>query len=106
RLAWRSAELVAAGNRVSLARSVTDGVHAADERLLLGASPLHRATVRDCRSELLALASRLCDVASPVAPRGVLLVERLLVYGDGGVDRLRAEVARCDEELTARRGAD
>jgi len=112
RLAWRSAELVAAGNRVSLARSVTDVVHAADERLLLGASPLHRATVRDCRSELLALASRLCDVASPVAPRGVLLVERLLVdgesplYGDGGVDRLRAEVARCDEELTARRGAD
>lgn len=94
RLAWRTAELVADDNRISLARSLTDVVHAADERLLPTASPLARAAVRDCRPLLLELAARLYDLSLPVTPRGVLLVERLLVdgsgplYGDPDPDRL------------------
>ena len=76
RLAWRAAELVADENRIDLARSLTDVVHAADERLLPAASPLARAAVRECRPQLLALAARLFDVSKPVSARGVLLVER------------------------------
>jgi hypothetical protein len=83
RLAWRAAELVADENRIDLARSLTDVVHAADERLLPAASPIARAAVRECRPQRLAIAARLGDVATPVPPRGVLLVERLLTDGAG-----------------------
>ena len=94
RLAWRAAELVADENRIDLARSLTDVVHAADERLLPAASPIARAAVRKCRPQLLGIAARLFDVARPVPPRGVLLVERLLtdgagpLYGRGDAERL------------------
>jgi hypothetical protein len=96
RLAWRTAELVADENRIDLARSLTDVVHAADERLLPAASPIARAAVRACRPQLLAIAARLFDVSKPVSPRGVLLVERLLtdgsgpLYGRGDPERLLA----------------
>ena len=96
RLAWRAAELVADANRIDLARSLTDVVHAADERLLPTASPIARAAVRECRPQLLAVAARLFEVSSPVSPRGVLLVERLLtdgagpLYGHGDARRLLA----------------
>jgi hypothetical protein len=83
RLAWRAAELVADDNRIDLARSLTDVVHAADERLLPAASPIARAAVRACRPQLLAIASRLFEVSKPVSARGVLLVERLLTDGSG-----------------------
>ena len=83
RLAWRVDELVSDGNRSELGRSLTDVVHAADERLLPSASPIDRAAVRECRAQLLDLASRLYDPSSPVTARGVLLVERLLVDGSG-----------------------
>ena len=96
RLAWRAAELVAHDNRINLARSLTDVVHAADERLLPAASPVARAAVRECRPQLLAIASHLFEVSKPVSPRGVLLVERLLtngsgpLYGRGDAERLLA----------------
>lgn len=96
RLAWRAAELVANDNRVDLARSLTDVVHAADERLLPAAAPIARAAVRECRPQLLAIAARLFDVSKPVPARGVLLVERLLtdgsgpLYGRGDAERLLA----------------
>lgn len=83
RLAWRVQELVDDDNRVDLGRAVTGVVHAADERLLPGASPLDRAAVRECRSELLELASRLYDLRTPVRARGVLAVEHLLEDGSG-----------------------
>jgi len=83
RLAWRAAELVADENRIDLARSLTDVVHAADERLLPAASPIARAAVRACRPQLLALAARLFDVPNPVSARGVLLVDQLLTDGTG-----------------------
>ena len=107
RLAWRTAELVSDANRLDLARSLTDVVHAADERLLPAASPIARSAVRACRAPLLALASRLCDLPTPVRPRGVLLVERLLVDGSGplygapAADRLRAAVRRAHAALDA-----
>jgi hypothetical protein len=94
RLAWRAAELVADENRIDLARSLTDVVHAADERLLPAASPIARAAVRACRPQLLAIAARLFEVSKPVPPRGVVLVERLLtdgsgpLYGRGDAERL------------------
>lgn len=105
RLAWRTAELVAPANRLDLARSVTDVVHASDERLLPTASPLDRVGVRACRPHLLELASRLYDLQLPVKARGILLVERLLVDGSGPLyghhedARLRDAVARAHTEL-------
>jgi hypothetical protein len=81
RLAWRTEELVSDDRRIELGRALTDVVHSANERLLPGASPLNRGTVRERRAELLALAARLCDLSRPVAPRGVLLVDRLLSDG-------------------------
>jgi len=83
RLAWRTAELVADEHRIELGRSVTYVVHAADERLLPSAAPIDRPAVRRCRAQLLELAARLCDLDNDVAPRGVLLVERLLEDGAG-----------------------
>jgi hypothetical protein len=109
RLAWRTAELTAAENRLDLARSLTDVVHGADERMLPTASPIARAAVRDVRPELLAVAALLFDLALPVAPRGVLLVDRLLtdghgpLYGRNDGDRLRAAVACAHEALEGRR---
>lgn len=85
RLAWRAAELVSDENRIDLARSLTDVVHAADERLLPAASPIARAAVRTCRPQLLAIAARLFDVSRPVPARGVLLVDRLLTDGSGAL---------------------
>ncbi|HET7128383.1 MAG TPA: hypothetical protein VFJ93_04825 [Gaiellaceae bacterium] len=85
RLAWRAAELVADENRIDLARSLTDVVHAADERLLPAASPIDRVAVRECRPQLLAIAARLFEVSKPVSPRAVLLVERLLTNGSGAL---------------------
>src|SRR2546428_12793399 len=69
RLAWRTAELVAGENRIDLGRSVTDVVHAADERLLPRASPIDRAAVRAARAPLLQPAGRHCDLSPPAAPR-------------------------------------
>jgi hypothetical protein len=100
RLAWRTEELVADDNRIDLGRSLTDVVHSADERLLPSASPLNRSAIRSARPQLLELAARLFDVSRPVAPRGVLLVERLLVDGSGplysqrGTNRLLMEIGR------------
>lgn len=103
RLAWRIAELVADDHRIELARSLTDVVHASDERLLPAASPLDRGAVRECRSELLELASRMCDLERPVRPRGVLYVERLLergsLYEPTSRVRLRDAVDHCLAEL-------
>jgi hypothetical protein len=104
RLAWRTEELVADDNRVGLGRSLTDVVHSADERLLPSASPLNRTSIRALRAQLLELAARLFDLPRPVAPRGVLLVERLLYDGSGplysrsAANRLRTEV---EEALAA-----
>ena len=81
RLAWRTEELIHEDNRVDLGRSLTAVVHSADGRLLPSASPLDRNAVRAVSAQLLELAARLHDLSRPVAPRGVLLVDRLLVDG-------------------------
>jgi hypothetical protein len=105
RLAWRAAELVSDESRISLARSLTDVVHAADERLLPTASPIARGAVRDCRPQLLELAGRLYDLELPVVPRGILVVERLLtdgtgpLYGESKAGALRAAVDRARAAL-------
>ena len=105
RLAWRTAELVADDHRLELGRSLTDVVHAADERRLPSAAPLDRPAVRRCRAQLLELAARLCDLDRDVAPRGVLLVERLLedgagpLYGHADPVRLRRAVLAALEAL-------
>jgi two-component system sensor histidine kinase KdpD len=100
RLAWRIAELVSDDNRTTLARSLTDTVHAADERFLPSASPLDRGAVRESRAQLLELTARIADLDRPVMPRGVLLVERLLgatdspLYARVPTARVRDEIAR------------
>ncbi len=90
RLAWRAAELTSDSNRLQVAASVTNVVHASGERLLPGSSPLDRGAVRAARAVLLALAARLYDLQRPVQPRGMLLVDGLLsdrrspLFGTGG----------------------
>jgi hypothetical protein len=84
-------------NRNELGRSLIDVVHAADERLLPTATPIHRGAVRECRAQLLGLAARLYD-SQPVTARGVLLVERLVhdgsgpLYGTTEVQRLARDI--------------
>ena len=108
RLAWRVAELTADEHRIGLGRSLTDVVHSSDERLLPNASPIDRGIVRECRPQLLGLASRLFDLERSVAPRGVLLAERLLqgadgpLYGNGSQRRLRLEIHRIEAALDGR----
>jgi hypothetical protein len=109
RLAWRIEELLADRNRLELGRSFTDVVHSADERLLPSATPVDRAGVRAGRAQLLELAARLCDLGRSVAPRGVLLAERLLLdaagplYGHNDPRQLLDEIARVQAGLD---GAD
>jgi hypothetical protein len=81
RLAWRVEELVAPKNRLSLARSLRQLVHDSAARYLPSASPVNRLAVRAESESLHALADRLADLDRAVAPRGVLLVERLLTDG-------------------------
>jgi hypothetical protein len=83
RLAWRSAELTAGGHRLELAREVRGLVHAADPQYLPSSSPVNRGAVRTEAEALLALAERLSELERPVAPRGVLMVERFLIDGSG-----------------------
>jgi hypothetical protein len=98
RLAWRTAELLDARHRIDIGRSLTETVHASDERLLPSASPINRPAVRECRAQMLDLAARFFDLERTVTPRGVLLAERLLadssapLYGQGDPRRLRLEI--------------
>jgi len=107
RLAWRAAELVDPVHRVALGRALTHVVHAADERLLPSARPINRGAVRECRAQLLELASCLCDTDRTISPRGVLLVEHLLDDGDGPLygskptRRLRLELIHIREIVVA-----
>jgi hypothetical protein len=65
--------------------------------------------VRACRSQLLELASRLCDLERPVMPRGVLLAERLLadtaspLFAHAGSRLLALELRRTRQALERER---
>jgi hypothetical protein len=104
RLAWRVRELTCPDHRLDVSRDLTSAVHDADGNRLPGASPLNRAAVRSARAQLLALASRLSDLETPVLPRGVLLAEQLVADSHSPLyDRARADRARREAEraLTA-----
>ena len=83
RLAWRVEELVATKNRLDLAHSLKTLVRDASLRYLPTASPVNRVAVRAESETFLALAGRLADLKRPVAARGVVLLERLLVEPSG-----------------------
>lgn len=105
RLAWRVAELTAQEHRNELGRGLAEVVHASDERLLPSVKPLHRGAVRECRAQLLDIASCLFDTERSVTPRGVLLVEQLLgdgtspLYGSDSPRKLRLELDRIRDVL-------
>ncbi|HTZ05221.1 MAG TPA: hypothetical protein VMB53_05660 [Gaiellaceae bacterium] len=75
---WRIAELTSARERRRLGGSVRDIVGEISPQRLPGASPLNRVALRPHTAELAALADRLDDLDSPVAPAGILAVRRLL----------------------------
>ena len=83
RLAWRVEELVATKNRLDLAHSLKTLVRDASLRYLPTASPVNRVAIRAESETFLALAGRLADLKRPVAARGVVLLERLLVEPSG-----------------------
>jgi hypothetical protein len=92
RLAWRVEELVATKNRMDLAHSLRSLVRDSRPRYLPSASPVNRLAVRAESEALLSLASRISELDRPVAARGVLLVDRLLVDGSGPLyDRERID---------------
>ncbi len=78
RYRWRIDELTCVRERRLLARSVRDIVPEISPRRLPGASPLNRVALRPYRSELIALADRLDDIARPVSAAGILGVHHLL----------------------------
>ncbi len=92
RLAWRVEELVSTKNRLDLAHSLRTLVRDAGPRYVLTASPVNRLAVRAESDALLSAADRLSDLARPVAARGVVLIERLLVDPSGPLyDRERVD---------------
>jgi hypothetical protein len=99
RLAWRALELTSVDHRLAVSRDLTNAVHEADGNRLPGASPLNRVAVRSARSQLLALASRLADIETPVLPRGVLLADQLVSDSRSPLyDRARGDQARREAE--------
>jgi hypothetical protein len=92
RLAWRIDELVSTKNRLDLAHSLRTLVRDASPRYLISATPINRLAVRAESETLLALASRVADLNRPVAARGVVLLERLMVDASGPLyDRERVD---------------
>jgi hypothetical protein len=92
RLSWRVEELVTPKNRLDLAHTLRSLVRDASPRYLMSASPFNRLAVRAEAETLLTLAARVADLERPVAARGILLVERLLVDGSGPLyDRERVD---------------
>jgi hypothetical protein len=83
RLAWRVEELVATKSRLDLAHTLRSLVRDASLRYLPTASPVNRVAVRAESETFLNLARRLADLERPVAARGVVLLERLLVEPSG-----------------------
>jgi hypothetical protein len=78
RLAWRAQELTTTRSRLDLAHEARSCVRHARARLVTGASPVNRRAVRAKSTALLAIADRLADLDRPVAPRGVVMLRRLL----------------------------
>lgn len=92
RLSWRIEELVATKNRLDLAHSLRTLVRDASPRYVLTASPVNRLAVRAESDALLSAADRLSDLARPVAARGVVLLDRLLLDSSGPLyDRERVD---------------
>jgi hypothetical protein len=92
RLSWRIEELVSTKNRLDLAHSLRTLVRDASPRYLVSATPVNRLAVRAESESLLAVASRVGDLSRPVAARGVVLLERLMVDSCSPLyDRERAD---------------
>ena len=83
RLAWRVEELVTPKSRLELAHTLRSLVREASPRYLVSASPVNRLAIRAEAETLLAASARLADLDRPVAARGVILMERLLIDGSG-----------------------
>lgn len=83
RLSWRVEELLAPKNRLDLAHILRSLVRESRARYLPSASPVNRLAVRAEAETLLAIAARLADLDRPVAARGVVFIDRMLVDGSG-----------------------
>jgi hypothetical protein len=109
RLAWRTNELCSEEHRRELAESLVEVVRASESRYLPTASPINRPAAREETTTLLRLAAALTDTEQGVAPRGVLLVERLLfgtgspLYDQAPRNRLHATLAEALQALEAGR---
>jgi hypothetical protein len=92
RVAWRVEELVSTKNRLDLSHALRSLVRDSQPRYLPTASPVNRGAVRVESQSLLAIAARIGDLDSPVAAKGIVLADRLLVDGSGPLyDRERAQ---------------
>ena len=109
RFAWRTNELCSDEYRRALAESVVQVVKTSETRYLPSTSPLNRVAAREQLAPLLQVAAVLADVERRVAPRGVLLVQRLLtgskspLYQQGTTNELRAALTDALNALEGRR---
>ncbi len=103
-LSWRAGELVSAGNRRIIARSLRAIVTECETgpvRLTI----LNRRGVRQHLDLIRPLAERVGKLEQPVSARGMALIEHLLcdgfgpLYAHGKVDGLDEALARCSNAL-------
>jgi len=100
-LQWRADELTSPGERHLLARSLRGVVRElGSPRAFRSTVPLNRPALRPHADEIAALAARLDDLGCPVAPAGILEVQRLLT-SPGSPLYMHAPEADLSDTLTA-----
>ena len=106
--AWRAGELTSAHERKLLAHSLRGVVLEIRAPGPTSTVPLNRAAIHPHVADLDALAARLDDHERPVAPAGILEIERMLtspnspLYLHSGADNLRELLAAIARDLEAR----
>ena len=106
--AWRAEELTSTHRRRLLAGSLRGVVREIQSPGPTSTVPLNRKAIHPHTEELAALAARLEDLERPVAPAGILELERLLtspgspLYMHSPADDLAKRLAAIDRELEVR----
>ena len=77
-LVWRTNELLSRDNRRSLARQMHKLSRMANEKFLITSVPVSVSTLWANRDRLAGIANLLEDFDQPVAPRGIVMLDKLL----------------------------
>ena len=78
KLVWRANELLSRDNRRSLARQMHKLSRMANEKVLITSVPVSVSTLWANRDRLAGIANLLEDYDQPLAPRGIVMLDKLL----------------------------